>query len=212
MSVNFQLNEHAGRYSDLCEALNEASNHWPHLRQSLLDEFVNGRSDPHHHHLIVPRVINPLPNRSGGQCRILTLANDGKGLLPSWLLTWLTNNFGGLVTSWQVQMVQRANGTMAWAPSGAKVSVVWVLCWIYGVVPDQNTPGWETFVLSHRCCTAGLGNAAINQFCLSWHHFRWESTYNNNSRGYHIVTCSLIDHATGQSLCQAYNLHHPHCL
>lgn len=71
-------NEHAGRFMDLCVALDACLQSQQVLNMNaLLVGFVNSRL-----------TLNML-NRSGGNCSVADVTNDGRYQLPANILTWI---------------------------------------------------------------------------------------------------------------------------
>ena len=193
MSQNYTDRQNGGRFIDLCGTLDLIINDYPNLK-NILCRFVLDRT------FIVE------PTRLYGyctwdQCRLWDGKKDGRVQLPNFIIQWI---LGHNNNDWRITL--DSNGRPS---KGSKVTLTWLICYVWDVYPDQNIVGWENFECSHRCLCAGRGKS---EYVCTWaNHLCWESSSTNQSRGYN--NCLQICHCgCGVTLCKLYNIHYPYCL
>jgi hypothetical protein len=89
-------------------------------------------------------------------------------------------------------------------PNRAKKPITWIVCYVFGIYPDQSKRGWEYFQCSHVC---------TNGVCASNEHLVWEDASSNQSRGNQYCTKRCVhDNCTFQTVCACQSLHSPPCI
>jgi len=103
----------------------------------------------------------------------------------------------------------------------SKVELTWIICYLNGVMPDQNVPNWQFFECSHIVCISWCRNGPLKERkvpeqgspygygCIDINCLRWESKSDNQSRGYQ--TCWKTSNHCGLNLCFCQGLHLPNC-
>jgi len=187
---------------DLCYYYNMLNINIPIDKTDLIEYDENNISFLRYHliywilHLLELKLV-PYCKEKYEHCHVLkypTKKEEGRRDLPTSIYKFLrTNN-----TPWRSK----------------KVTLSWIVCYIFNIDPDCNKPGWEKFQCSHRCIGAGE-----NLICLNYKHLVWELSANNQSRGSTsegrricCITCqcfrSIVEKHT---LCIHYKIHDPPC-
>ena len=194
MSVNYNEKQKAGRFIDLCKVLDRISVFILELKIMLCS-------------FILERNLIFEPCRLYGffniidKCRLWDGKKDGRVQLPHYVINWILNHNNH---EWRITLDK--NGRPS---KGSKVTLTWLICYVWGVYPNQNDQDWETYECSHRCLCARHGKS--NLVCTWADHLCWESSSNNQSRGY--SQCLTFCHCgCDETLCRLYNVHYPYCL
>ena len=200
MSRNYSEKQNAGRFEDLCVALDAyvaANRNGKGLLKGMITHERNAR-----------RKTVSMPSRTKDEmCLLVKLGKkDARAQLPSPCLEWLQVNHS---THWEVKSKVNDKGTTVWG-QGSKVTLTWIKCYLKGVKPDKSLPGWKFFECSHRClCANNQGKKGF--YCLKSTHLVWESSAVNQGRGYKL--CMGLCHCgCGFSVCVANGIHNPCCL
>jgi hypothetical protein len=201
MSQNYNNKHNGGRFMELCSTLDRIKISIPDLKNRLCSFIVN-------------REYTYQPCRLYGycnidyKCRLWDGKKDGRVQLPGYIINWfLDNQEANNIYEWRVSLNDKNR-----PGPGAKVTLTWLVCYVWDVYPDQTLAGWESFECSHICLCAGLGGGKNNQLVCTWAgHLTWESSSDNQSRGYN--NCLNICHCgCGYTLCYLYKIHKPYCL
>lgn len=111
------------------------------------------------------------------RCRLWNGGKDGRVQLPPFILNWLIEHPNNLY--WNITYDTRNRPSR-----GAKVTLTWLICYVWDIYPDISIEGWENFECSHRCLCAGRGKDGSGLVCTLADHLVWESPSTNQSRGY----------------------------
>lgn len=189
-------NEHAGRFSDLvatldlCKLALGAAN-----VDYMLQAVINARAP-----------VNML-NRTGGNCLVAGIANDGRYQIPLAILNWIFANQVAMQLPFRV-----ARNNNSWT-GGSKVTLTWIACYIARNLPNALVGGWTFFQCSHRCLTCGFGSTRPDLMCVDDTHLHWENPPTNQSRGHTSTVCCRACHCgCGQTICLSNLIHVPNCI
>lgn len=139
-----------------------------------------------HLNFVVDQHTNPVaqPTRSGLQhVRLNRYDGHGRRDLPVNILT----------------AIRALPGFDGW--SQTKFELKWIVCYLGGIRPNQNLPGWQQFECSHRC----IVDDCVTGACLTW-----ESKPDNQSRGQDY--CVRLCNHCGQCVCHCQGFHNPPCI
>lgn len=200
MSINYNAKQNGGRFMDLCLVFEVMRNGTLPNLLYILQALVNARAVEYSATRTHFHVVNGELNED--ICELWDGKKDGRVQLPNEVIHWLMTNPN---PHWRLDFDR--NGRPS---GGSKVTLTWIVCYLNNNLPNPTIEGWENFECSHICLCAGNGNKS-DYVCLLPKHLVWESSSENQSRGYEL--CMKMCHCgCGDTLCRVSNLHNPHCV